>query len=117
VMNLANGFIQQLSSLAAAYLLIGEIHDCGLRQCIDYLAVNLPTVKFSDAIPLVSQILHVLYGARMFSLVDLINSYPHVRIKEGRQWTIPILDQLCPVQTLSHALQIHQHGSPILETP
>jgi len=43
--NLANGFIQWSSSLAAAPFLFANQKGGGLRLCVDYRALNLGTIK------------------------------------------------------------------------
>jgi len=84
--NLANGFIQRSSSAAAAPILFGKKKDGGLRLCVDYRALNLGTVKNRYPLPLISEMLDRVRGARIFIRLDLRNAYHHIRIKEGDEY-------------------------------
>jgi len=53
--NLADGFIPQSSSPAAAPILFPKNKDGGLRCCVDYHALNLATVKNQYYLPLISE--------------------------------------------------------------
>jgi hypothetical protein len=49
--NLANGFIQQSSSSAAALILFGRQNDRGQSLCVDYQALSLGMVKNRYPLP------------------------------------------------------------------
>jgi hypothetical protein len=68
--NLANGFIQRSSSPAAAPILFAKTKDGGLRLCVDYRALNLGTVKNRYPLPLISEMLDRVRGARIFTRLD-----------------------------------------------
>ena len=84
--NLANGFIQRSSSPAAAPILFAKKKDGGLRLCVDYRALNKATVKNRYPLPLISEILDRVGGARVFTKLDLRGAYHLIRIKEGDEY-------------------------------
>jgi hypothetical protein len=55
--NLANGFIQQSSSSAAALILFGRQNDRGQSLCVDYQALSLGMVKNRYPLPRISELL------------------------------------------------------------
>ena len=61
--------------------------DGGLRFCVDYQAINSATIKNRYPLPLISEMLDRLPGARIFSKLDLRNAYHLIRIKEGYEYT------------------------------
>jgi len=84
--NLANGFIQRSSSSAAALILFAKKKDVRLRLCVDYRALNTGTIKDWYPVPLISEMLDRLRGARIFTKLDLRNAYHLSRIKEGEEY-------------------------------
>ncbi|KAF8753263.1 hypothetical protein RHS01_06867 [Rhizoctonia solani] len=56
------------------------------RMCIDYRALNANTVKNSYPLPLISNLIEKLRGAKCFTALDLKSGYNLVRIKEGDEW-------------------------------
>ena len=84
--NLANGFIQWSSSSAAAPILFAKKKDGGLQLCGDYRALNPGTIKNHYPLPLISEMLDRLRGARIFPKLDLRNAYHLIRIKEGDKY-------------------------------
>ncbi|QRW22878.1 Transposon Tf2-7 polyprotein [Rhizoctonia solani] len=56
------------------------------RMCIDYCALNANTVKNSYPLPLISNLIEKLRGAKCFTALDLKSGYNLVRIKEGDEW-------------------------------
>jgi len=80
--NLANGFILWSSSSAEAPILFAKKHDGGLWLCVDYRALNTGTIKNRYPLPLISEMLDRLRGARIFTKLDLRNPYHLIRIKE-----------------------------------
>ena len=83
---LANGFIQPSSSAAAAPILVVKKKDGGLRLSVDYQALNSATVKNRYPLQLFSDMLNRLRGARIFTKLDLLNSYHLIRNKEGDKY-------------------------------
>jgi len=84
--NLANGLIQPSSSSAAAPILFAKKKDGGLRLCVDYRALNTGTIKNWYPLPLISEMLDRLHGARIFTKLDIRNAYDLIRIKEGDEY-------------------------------
>jgi hypothetical protein len=57
--------------------------DGGLRLCVDYRGLNKVSVKNRYPLPLISEILDWLAGAKVFSKIDIQDAYYRIRIKEG----------------------------------
>jgi len=72
--NLPNGFIQPSSSPVAAPILFAKKKDGSLQLCVDYGALNRGTVKNPYPLPLISEMLDRLHGARIFTKLDLRNA-------------------------------------------
>jgi len=58
----------------------------GLRASIDYRMLNSQMVKLPYPLPLVPAALEELFGAHVFSKLDLRSAYNLVRIREGDEW-------------------------------
>jgi len=58
--NLANGFIQESSSSAAAPIVFAKKNDGGLKLCEDYWAINSATIKNRYPLPLISDMFNRL---------------------------------------------------------
>jgi len=84
--NLANRFIQRSSSPAAAPILIMKKKDGGLRRCVDSRAHNRATVKNRYPLPLISEMLDRLHGARIITKQDLRNAYHLILFKDGDKY-------------------------------
>ena len=84
--HLTNGFIQRSSSPAATPIVFAKKKDGGLRLCVDYRALNKITVKNRYPLPLISEMLDSMRGARVFTKLDLRGAYNLIRIKEGDEY-------------------------------
>jgi len=84
--NLANGFIQRLSSPTAAPIIFPKERDGGLRLCVDYRALNKATVKNQYPLPLISEMLDRLRGARIYTNLDHRNAYDLIQIEESDEY-------------------------------
>jgi len=60
--------------------------DGKLRLCGDYQALNEVTKKDRHLLPLISQALDILGGAKYFTKLDIMNAYHNIRIREGDEW-------------------------------
>lgn len=84
--NLANGRIRPSKSPAGAPILFVPKKDGSLRLCVDYRGLNKVTVKNRYPLPLISEILDRLAGAKYFSKIDVQDAYYRIRIREGDEW-------------------------------
>jgi len=60
--------------------------DGSLRLVQDYHALNTVTVKNKYPLPLISELVSQLCGARYFTKLDVCWSFNNVRIKPGDEW-------------------------------
>jgi len=60
--------------------------DGKLRQCADNRALNEVTKKDRHPLPLISEALDRLGGARYFTKVDIKDAYHNIRIREGDEY-------------------------------
>ncbi|KAF8642446.1 hypothetical protein AX16_009492 [Volvariella volvacea WC 439] len=60
--------------------------DGGLRPCQDYRRLNEGTIKNCYLLPLISELVDKLKGAKYFTKLDLRWRYNNVCIKEGDEW-------------------------------
>ena len=84
---LAKGWIRHSTSPAGSPILfVPKKNDGGLRLCVDYRGLNKVTIKNRHPLPLITEILDRLSGAKVFSKLDLKDAYHRLRIKEGDEW-------------------------------
>jgi len=57
--------------------------DCKLRLCADHRALNEVTKKDRHPLPLISEALDRLGGAKYFTKLDIKDAYHNIRIREG----------------------------------
>jgi len=60
--------------------------DGKLRLCADYRALNEVTKKDRHPLPLISEALDSLGGAKYFTKLDIKDAYHNIRIREGDEW-------------------------------
>jgi len=60
--------------------------DGSLRLVQDYYALNAVTVKNKYPLPLISELISQLCGARYFTKLDVYWGFNNVRIKPGDEW-------------------------------
>ena len=83
---LAKGWIRHSVSPAGAPILFVPKKDGGLRLCVDYQGLNQVTIKNRHPLPLISETLDRLSGAKVFSKLDLKDAYHCIRICKGDEW-------------------------------
>ena len=57
-----------------------------MRLCVDYRGLNRVTIKNRTLLPLISETLDRLRGAKIFTKLDLKDAYHRLRIREGDEW-------------------------------
>ena len=83
---LQKGFICPSESPAGAPVVFAKKKDGSLHLCIDYHSLNRVMIKNQYPIPLINNMLDHLWGARIYSKIDLHTGYNNIRIKEGDKW-------------------------------
>lgn len=83
---LAKGWIRHSTSPAGAPVLFVPKKDGTLRLCVDYRALNKITISNRHALPLISETLDRLAGAKVFTKLDLKDAYHRIRIRRGDEW-------------------------------
>ena len=87
--NLEKGNIRLSQSPMASPFFFVEIvckKDPGLRPCQDYRYLNEHTIKNAYPLPLISELLDKLKGARRFTKIDVRWGYNNIQIREGDRW-------------------------------
>ena len=57
-----------------------------MRLCVDYRGLNKITIKNRHPLPLISETLDRLSGAKVFTKLDLKDAYHRIRIRAGNEW-------------------------------
>jgi hypothetical protein len=83
---LEKGWIKHSTSLAGSPILFVLKRDGSLRLCVDYYALNKVTKKNRLALPLISEILDRLTGAKILSKVNLKDAYYRIPVAERDCW-------------------------------
>jgi len=84
--NLRSGRIRpSKSSFASAFFFVKK-KDGRLRPVQDYHQLNAITLKNQYPLPLISELVNKLKGAKYFTKLDIRWGYNNVRIKEGDEW-------------------------------
>lgn len=84
--NLRSGRIRPSKSPMASPFFFVKKKDGSLRPVQDYRKLNEMTVKNRYPLPLISELVNKLKGARYFTKLDVRWGYNNVRIKEGDEW-------------------------------
>lgn len=81
--NLAKGYIRPSESEMSSPVFFIKKKDGSLRLVQDYRKLNQITIKNRYPLPLISEIVDKLRGAKFFSKMDVRWGYNNVRIKKG----------------------------------
>src|SRR5271168_2616939 len=84
--NLEKGYIRPSQSPMASPFFFVKKTDGKLRPCQDYQYLNDFTIKKTYPLPLISEIMDNLKGAKYFTKLDVRWGYNNVCIKKGDKW-------------------------------
>jgi hypothetical protein len=84
--NLASRCIRPSKSPMAAPVFFVKKKDGSLQLVQDYQTLNSKTIKNVYLLPLISDLINRLQGARFFTKLDVHWGYNNVHIKEGDEW-------------------------------
>jgi len=84
--NLDSGRIRPSKSPMASPVFFIKKKDGGLRLVQDYRALNAVTVKNKYPLPLISELITQLRGAKYFTKLDVRWGFNNVRMKPGDEW-------------------------------
>ena len=79
---LSKGWIRPSTSAYGAPILFARKKDGSLRMCVDYRKLNDLTKKNRTPLPRIAELLDSLYGAKVFTSLDLYKGYHQCRVKE-----------------------------------
>jgi Reverse transcriptase (RNA-dependent DNA polymerase) len=84
--NLEKGYIRPSQSPQASPFFFVKKKDGRLQPCQDYRYLNDWTIKNAYPLPLISEIMDKLKGAKYFLKFDIRWGYNNVRIRSGDEW-------------------------------
>ena len=84
--NLDKGYIRPSQSPMASQFFFIKKKDGKLQPCQDYQYLNDWTVKNTYLLPLISELMDKLKGAKYFSKMDVQWGYNNIRIRQGDEW-------------------------------
>jgi transposase InsO family protein len=84
--NLESGRIRPSKSPMASPVFFIKKKDGALRLVQDYRALNAITVKNKYPLPLISELVEKLRGAKYFTKLDVRWGFNNVRMKDGDEW-------------------------------
>ncbi|KIL70533.1 hypothetical protein M378DRAFT_117693 [Amanita muscaria Koide BX008] len=84
--HLRTGRIRPSKSPIASPFFFVKKKDGTLRPVQDYRKLNAITVKNRYPLPLISEVVHKLRGAKYFTKLDIRWGYNNIRIREGDEW-------------------------------
>jgi len=79
-------WIRSVKSGRASPIMFVKKKDAKLRLCAAYRALNEVTKKDRHPLPLISEALDRLGGAKYFTKLNIKDAYHNIRIREGDEW-------------------------------
>jgi hypothetical protein len=79
---LQQGVIRESNSPYSSAVVLARKKSGALRMCVDYRLLNKKSTKDSFPLPRIEECLDSLYGAKLFSTLDLKSAYAQVPIAE-----------------------------------
>jgi len=80
------GWIRRVKLGRASRIMFVKKEDSKLRLCADYRGLNEVTKKDRHPLPLISEALDRLGGAKSFHKLDIKDAYHNIRIRAGDEW-------------------------------
>jgi len=84
--NESRGWIRRVKSERASPIMFVKKKDCKLRLGGDYRALNEVTKQDRHPLPLISEALDRLGGAKYFTNLVIKDDYHNIRIRDGDEW-------------------------------
>ncbi|KAH7562161.1 reverse transcriptase [Bipolaris maydis] len=84
--NLKKGFIRPGSGPMASPILFVKKPNGKWRLCVDFRRLNSVTRKNRYLLPLITELMDRLQGAKWFTKFDVREGFYRIRIKEGHEW-------------------------------
>jgi hypothetical protein len=84
--NLGKGFIRESNSPMASPILFVRKKNGSLRLCVDYRRLNNLTRKNRYPLPLITELMDRLQGAKWFTKFDVREGFYRIRIAKGFEW-------------------------------
>jgi len=80
------GWIRRVKSERASPIMFVKTKDGKLRLCADYRTLNEVAKKVRHPVPLTSEAVDTLGGAKYFTKLGIKGAYHNIRIREGDEW-------------------------------